>query len=315
MNKVDRIKAVIDGREPDKIPAGFWFHYNSKMTTEEMANAHLDLYEKTDMDIVKIMQDYPYPIVGEIKTIHDWDKVKLLGTDTKEYKKLEEVIKRIADKLKGEAMIFQTMFGPFKAASMAFGDEVVMNHAKENPVVVANAINRIGEVMAEWADKYLDAGADGIYYSAQFAEVGRFTKQEWEQLVKPSDLKVLNVAANRDNKYNILHICGEPDYNFEVHVDRFYNYPGDLINWSVKDNHYSLERGRDLFDRAILGGLNNKGNILTGTEEDIRKEVRNIIDTFGNKGLMIGADCTIQGQYIDVDKMRIAVEEAHCYKK
>lgn len=315
MNKVERMKAVMAGKEVDKIPAGFWFHYNSKLTTEEMAEAHLDLYRRTDMDIIKIMQDYPYPLTGEIKTVSDWDRVKMLGTDTQEFRKLEDVIKRIVDKVNGEAMIFMTMFGPFKSAVMAYGDELVMAHAKENPKIVANAINNIGDVLAEWADKYLDAGADGIYYSAQFAELGRFTKDEWKMLVKPSDLKVLNVADKREDKYNILHICGEPEYKFEAHVDRFYDYPADLVNWSVKDNCYSLERGRDLFGKAILGGLNNKGNILNGTEEDIRKEVRDVIDSFGNTGLMIGADCTVQGKNIDVDKIRIAVDEAHNYKK
>ena len=122
-------------------------------------------------------------------------------------------------------------------------------------------------------------------------------------------------ALNGDKKYNILHICGEPEYQFETHVEWFKNYPADLINWSVKDNHFSLEQGRELYSSAILGGMNNKGNVLNGSEDAIREEVKGILDAFGTKGIMIGADCTIQGENISLDLIKTAVEAAHAYKK
>ena len=116
-------------------------------------------------------------------------------------------------------------------------------------------------------------------------------------------------------KYNILHICGEPEYKFKTHVDWFTDYPGDLVNWSVKDNAYSLEQGRDSFKRAVLGGLNNKGNILNGPKEEIEKEVEAVLRRFGEKGIMIGADCTIQGENISLDYIKTAVYAAHKYKR
>ena len=33
------------------------------------------------------------------------------------------------------------------------------------------------------------------------------------------------------------------------------------------------------------------------------------------KGIMIGADCTIQGENISLDLIKTAVEAAHAYKK
>lgn len=314
MIKAERVKAVINNEIPDYIPAGFWFHYSSDFTVEEMAEAHLDLYRKTDMDIIKIMQDYMYPIYGSIQCADDWYKIKVKGTDSVEFQKLVTVIKMIREKAGDEVLLFQTMFGPFKAASIAFGDEVLMKYAREDPKAVAAGIQIIADALEEWAKGYLQAGADGIYYSAQFAEVGRFSREEWEQLVRPFDLQILQAAANIENKYNILHICGEPEYNFETHVDRFRDYPADLVNWSVKDNSYSLERGRDYFQKPILGGLNNKGNILTGPKDKIEQEVNRVIDCFGTKGLMIGADCTIQGENISMEYIKAAVDAAHNYK-
>lgn len=314
MNKIQRMQAVFSGHEADIVPAGFWFHYNGAMTTEEMASTHIDLYRKTDMDIVKIMQDYPYAPLEAVKNPSDWYKIKMAGKNSPEYKKLEEVLKRVVDEVGDEVMVFQTMFGPFKAAVMAYGDALVMEHAKADPKAVAAGVNAIAESLAEWTDGYLNAGASGIYYSAQFGEPGRFTEEEWSALVKPSDLKVLKVADERDNKYNILHICGEPEYDFKVELERFFDYTGDMVNWSVKDNHFDLSRGRESFKRPILGGLNNKKNIISGTPAEIVQEVNGIIDGFGAKNFMIGADCTVQGQ-VDVERIRIAVEAAHQYGK
>lgn len=314
MNKIDRLKSVFEGKMPDVIPAGFWFHYRSDYSVDQMVEAHLDLYRKTDMDIIKIMQDYPYPIIGEIKEPEDWYKIKVKDIASEEFKKMSEIIKKIADQVGNEVMIFQTMFGPFKAASMLAGDELLMKHCKENPDAVLAGVNIIANALEQWANAYLDAGADGIYYSAQFGEVGRFSHDQWEKTVYPSDLQILKVAEKRQNKYNILHICGEPEYDFETHVDRYRDYPMDLVNWSVKDNHYSLERGKDFFNGPVLGGLNNKGNILNGTEEDIINEVNEVISGVDIRGFMLGADCTIQGENISIDKIKIAVDAAHNYQ-
>ncbi len=314
MNKSERVRAVMRKEAVDYVPAGFWFHYPSSYTVEQMVDAHVKLYEETGMDIVKIMQDYRYPISGDIKSAEDWYHIQVKGTDSEEFSKMAAVIKGIRKKVGNEVLMFQTMFGPFKAASIAFGEEVLMKYAKEAPEAVIAGVKIIADALEQWAKGYLDSGADGIYYSAQYAEVGRFTKTEWEILVKPFDLQILKVSEREALKYNIVHICGEPNYHFEAHLDRFGDYPADLINWSVKDNHYALNRGRDFYQAAILGGMDNKGNILRGPVEKIEEEVNRVLDSFGTRGIMIGADCTIQGENIRHDYIKAAVDAAHNYK-
>lgn len=315
MNNAERIKAVIKGEPVDYVPAGFWFHYSSNYSVEEMIDAHMKLYNETGMDIIKIMQDYSYPISGEITCAQDWYNIKIKGVDSGEFAKIAGVIRGIRAGAGEDVLLFQTMFGPFKAASIAFGEDVLMKYSKEAPEAVRAGIKIIADGLEQWAKEYLKIGADGIYYSAQYGEVGRFTKNEWEELVKSFDLQILNVARQTPEKYNILHICGEPEYSFETHIDRFGEYPADLVNWSVKDNGYSLERGRDFFKAGILGGMDNKGNVLRGPKEKIEEEVGSILNRFGTTGIMIGADCTIQGENIRLDYIKAAVDAAHNYKK
>lgn len=314
MTKAERVRAVMKKEAVDYVPAGFWFHYKSDYTVQQMIDAHMELYRKTDMDVIKIMQDYPYPISGKITCADDWYHIQVKGTDSEEFAKMTQIIKGIREEAGKDVLIFQTMFGPFKAASMTFGDDVLMKYSKEAPEAVAAGVKIIADALEAWAKGYLEAGADGIYYSAQFGEIGRFERKEWEMLVRPSDLQILHVAQQMPEKYNILHICGEPEYEFKTHVDWFADYPADLVNWSVKDNQFSLEEGRKLYTSAILGGMNNKGNVLNGPEEAIEAEVKGILDQFGTTGIMIGADCTIQGETISLDYIKAAVEEAHGYR-
>lgn len=315
MNKKERLKAVMKREAVDYVPAGFWFHYNSSYSVKEMIDAHCRLYEETGMDVIKIMQDYMYPVSGTITCAEDWFHVGLKGVGSEEFAKMTEVIRGIRERVGEEVLIFQTMFGPFKAASIAFGEETLMKYSREAPEAVAAGVKILADGLEQWAKGYLEAGADGIYYSAQYGEVGRFTKKEWEHLVKPYDLQVLKVAEKEKEKYNILHICGEPEYRFATHIDRFGEYPADLVNWSVKDNCYGLERGRDFFSAGILGGMDNKGNVLKGPAGKIEEEVKTILDRFGTMGIMIGADCTIQGENIRLDYIKAAVDTAHHYQK
>ena len=119
-------------------------------------------------------------------------------------------------------------------------------------------------------------------------------QEEWKKLVKPYDIKVMSVAENRADKYNILHLCGEPEYQYLVHLDRFADYPGAMINWAIYPNHYSLERGRDLFERPVMGGLDNHGVMAHGSDEEVRQAVCSLIDRYGGAGYMLGADCSIE---------------------
>ena len=314
MNKIERLQAVLQGGRPDKIPAGFWYHYDDSLSPAQMAEEHVKTFRETGVDVYKLMQDYYQIIDADVKTPEDWKRVKFPGRSSPVYQKLLEVLQRILDKTGHDAMIFQTMFGPLKTAVQNYGYDLVMAHAKEAPDVVAEAVLRIGEAQKEWAAGFIEAGADGLFYSGQFSEPGRFTREAFEKLVLAGDRMVLEAAEEHGAK-NILHICGEPDYGYRSQPEWYTSYSFAIVNWSVKDTGLSLQEGRRLFGgKPVLGGMNNRGNILNGSAESIQREVEEVlsgVDTLD--GYMLGADCTIQGEEISNSKIRTAVEAAHNY--
>ena len=54
MTKKERVLAVMKKEQVDMIPAGFWFHYKSDYTVQQMIDEHMKLFRTTDMDIIKI---------------------------------------------------------------------------------------------------------------------------------------------------------------------------------------------------------------------------------------------------------------------
>lgn len=316
MNKIERMKAVFANETPDYTPAGFWFHYSPELDARETAQAHIRLYRQLDNDIIKIMDDSFGHMITEgihIEKPEDWRDISLPGRDCFQYRKMEEVIRRIVDETAGEVMVFPTMWSPFKIASFTYcfagGDDAdFMRHCREDADSVLVGIQKLADALTDWAKGYMEAGASGVYYSGQFSEPQRFSRETWEKLVKTFDLQVLN-AVKAAKGYNILHICGEAEHGFQSSPEWYVDYPGDLFNWDIHRTGLSLKEGGKLFHAPILGGLDNHGLLLDGTLEEIASESRKIIDDYGRKGFMLGADCTVPGD-IDIARLKAAVDAA-----
>ncbi|MBR6790801.1 MAG: hypothetical protein IKM31_08065 [Oscillospiraceae bacterium] len=316
MNKIERMKAVFAGKEPDHVPAGFWFHYPEEYTAEECAVAHLKLYRELDNDIIKIMDDcFGYSIVKDVRIEKsaDWLQVTLPGRESPQYQKMEKVIRILFEEVGEEVMIFPTMWSPFKLMSWAYifngsDEETFMRHCAEDPASIAAGAKKIADVLCDWAEGYLKAGASGMYYSCQFSEPQRFTNEKWAEVVRPSDLQMLNRMKELGG-YSVVHICGEAVFGHRSSPARYADYPGDLFNWDVHCSGTTLEEGRAIFKRPILGGLDNHGLMAKGTLEEIAAETVRLIGTFGKKGYMIGADCTVPSD-IDTAKLKAAVDAA-----
>ena len=59
-----------------------------------------------------------------------------------------------------------------------------------------------------------------------------------------------------------------------------------------------------------MGGLKNRSGVLVdGNEEAVAQEVTSVIQSFGRKGLILGADCTLATEQ-DLSLVRAAVETA-----
>ena len=104
MTKRERIRNVLEGKPVDRTPVGFWLHFPEEMHHGEKAiEAHLDFMKATDTDILKIMnENILYDGNTKIERLGDISKFRGFSRKDAIFQDQMEIIKRIADKAKGE---------------------------------------------------------------------------------------------------------------------------------------------------------------------------------------------------------------------
>jgi len=309
MNKIQRLRAALNGKIPDRVPASFWFHF-PKETAHGKASlkAHIGYYRQTGIDFLKIMNEHHYRVEHQIKTPSDWRKIRPAPLSSNFFQAQLDEIKMITDQLGGECLTTTTIFNPYSSGNHAAG-KLVTEHLKMDPESVNIGLGTIAESLAEFSTACLDAGADGIYFSAQGGEADRFTEKEFLSYIKPHDLTVLKAIEGK-GELNILHICRD---NIRLHLHS--DYPGDVVNWAATGKHnIPLKAGKRLFNRPILGGMDPRGVIVDGTHEEIQNRTHEIIDSYGPLNLIIGADCTLPTD-INFDQIRAVIEATSSYIK
>ena len=184
------------------------------------------------------------------------------------------------------------------------------DHLRRDPKAVKQAYEAITETLCVLTEEALKAGVDGIYYAALGGESYLYTDEEFAEFVKPYDLQILH-AADKRPAFNILHICKDC-----LNLERYRDYPGDVVNWGIFSDNPGLQEGRKLFPgRAILGGLDDRSGVLVdGTMEEIHQAVYRVLDEMGTHKFLLGADCTLPTE-ISMERIRAAVDATKEYAR
>ncbi|MBR0465115.1 MAG: hypothetical protein IJJ23_12180 [Clostridia bacterium] len=319
MNKRQRVLSTIEKKPVDHVPVGFWYHFmDEKALGEPCVQAHVDYVRDCDLDMLKIMCDgyFPYPVPEDIKTASDWWKLEPIGKNHPFIRQQVQRASRLVDLMGAEVATFYNVFAPFSSLRFGAGDDRVMNDLREDPLAVRHALDVVAQDNATLAEELLrTAGCDGVYYCVQGAEYGRLTEKEYREMIRPSDLYVLE-RANRYSGHNILHCCGWAGTKNQLCV--WQDYPVACVNWAVYVEQMSLTEGRAFFgNKACLGGfeslhrdgMTHKGLLHNASKEEIGAFTRDTILSFGKTGLLLGADCTVNS-FIDHERIRWVVEAA-----
>ncbi len=316
MTKKERVWRAIQGREADHVPTGFSLHFEKeKAGGEAGVESHLKFFRETDTDIIKIMNENLVPDVGEIKVPEDWNKIPSYSLKDTFMQRQIAMTESILEKADGDAFAIGTLHGICASAihpiEARYGyekvRELICTHIRENKRPVIEAFKRITDGMCQLAVKYKELGLEGIYYAALGGETRYFTEEEFKECIEPFDRQILK-ASREAGGVNFLHMCKDG-----LNMNRYEGYGdlADVVNWGVYETDFSLEEGRKLFPKAaIMGGLANRSGVLVdGTIEELQSAVREIILTFGKKGFILGADCTLPTE-IDYARIKAVTEAA-----
>ncbi|MDQ4045579.1 MAG: uroporphyrinogen decarboxylase [Chloroflexota bacterium] len=291
MTKTERVMAAVRGEEGDRIPVCFWHHFTPHGSGRKMAEATLEFFEATfDLDILKIMPDLPYPFPRKsVRDPDDWMLVEPIDVERSRFFHQRAVsIQALRDAVGYETPIVMTVFSPLCEA-MHFTEprEAFLEHARNNPAIVHEALSTIAENLRAHIQDCIDSGADGVFFALQGCTRQYMSTDEYKEFGRPYDLIALQGA--RDSWLNILHVHGDRDLMFDEVLD----YPVQVLSWSDRLAGLSLREARAKTSKCLMGGWHEFGALSNGPEADIRAEAEDAIRQTGGRKFILANGCSV----------------------
>jgi uroporphyrinogen decarboxylase len=188
-----------------------------------------------------------------------------------------------------------------------------VKHIEEDGEAVRKGLDAITESLLGFVRECRRLGVNGFYASTQGGEAGTFRDPGlFGKYVTPYDLRLMR-EIDGTCPFNILHVC---DYEAPyADLTPFLQYPGHVVTCSPRltTGEVRLRELARRFGRPIMGGLDRKGVIATGTDEEIQRAVTDVLRAAPDR-FILGADCTVPGE-ARWEGLRTAIATAHAFRR
>ena len=309
-NKRERMLRWLAGNaEPGYTPAAFFLHFGADYKNgSAAAKRHLEFFQQTDMDFVKIQFEQLYERQAFLEKPADWSKLALRKIDF--YEPLIQTVRELVKSTKKDSLILMTLYSPYMCAGHCATSPVLKRHLQENPEAVKRGMEILTESQMIFVKACIQAGVDGFYMSTQGSEKETFQKDPriFADYVKPYDLVAMK-EVSKTCAFNILHVCDyvAPYANYDAVLD----YPGQVVNCNTKlvGGQMSPREIAKLFKRPYMGGMDRHGVLANGSPAEVEAEIRRVVKSASGQ-FILGADCTVAGE-TDWTRIRQAIDVAH----
>ena len=289
LNKIERVTSALKGDEVDRPPYSFWYHFGLQhMPGREHARAEIDFYHAYNLDFLKVMSDYPYPLprgLESIQTEDDWKRIEPVAASDRCWAEELTALSTIVDEIGKEALFIETIFSPWTTARRLGGFGGLLEARARFPELVLQAMDNIATSLASYAREAVARGASGVFLSLGAATDNVMSGADYALWGRPFDLKILE--AVREAPFNVLHIHGE-----RIHFKSLLDYPVAAFNWSHYSAGPSLNEGRIFSGKAVMGGI-NEATAAYSSPSEIREQVRSTLRDVGQRGLLITPGCSV----------------------
>jgi len=254
MDKIERVRATLAGRPVDRPPFTVWYHFgNQHAPAERAAQVHLEFLEAYDFDLLKVMNDYDYPLPDGVETIAGPAELGRLqpfepaatgmGTQLR-------AIERIAAALKGRALFVDTVFNAWNTLKRNLVKDAMSDLMVRHGDAVEAALRVVNENLIRYARASLERGAAGIFLSVP-ASAEILSPEQYERFMRPFDLAFLQ-AIRAQGECHVLHAHGE-----KLYLDRLLEYPVHAISWSDLNGGPTIAEMRGRTQATLMAGLDH----------------------------------------------------------
>jgi uroporphyrinogen decarboxylase len=289
MTKIERVRAALSGADVDRPPFSVWYHFGLQHApAERTAQVHVEFFEAYNLDWLKVMNDYSYPMPRSIESLTDpRDLKRITAFDVKQgsFGEQLEAIRLIGQSLRGKALIVDTVFNAWNTLKRNVLKEAMGPFMQEHPAELEAALAVVNDNLIRYAIASLHGGASGIFYSVP-ATPESLTAEQYERFMRPFDVAFLE-AIRPFGEFHVLHAHGK-----ELYLDRLQDYPVHAISWADRESGPPLTLMRKVTPRALMGGLDHASFPYTSAAK-IREQVRSAVQEAGTRKLFIAPGCAI----------------------
>ncbi len=277
MTSRERVERALRGADLDRPPFTFWQHfYLDRFPAARLAEATLAFHRAYRTDLVKVMNDYPYP--------------QPLRLDSNPFPEQLRALEMIRDALGGDTLFVDTLFNPYNRARKILSRPKIQELQRERPQELLDTLEIIARSEAGHARRAVEAGAAGIFLAIE-------TCDEYERFGEPFDRMVLEGAAQAP--LNILHLHGAR-VDFEKYA---HGWPAAALSYSIHTTGLSAGEARRLYDGMLMCGIDEE-NFRELTEQEFAQQCATGRAQAGNK-LLLAPGCSVPDSATGEDLARL----------
>ncbi len=307
MSKRERLAATLRGEATDRPLVALWRHFpTDDLAPEQLALSAVAFQTQYDWDFIKLTPASSYSvedwgcraayrghpegtseyIAHPIAAPQDWARLEPLDPHSGVLGQQLACIRRTRELAGPDIPIIETVFNPISQAKNLIGGGLEVVHLRRHRAQLQHALDVIAETTVRFVRAALEAGADGIFYAMQRASADFLGEQEYREVCRPLDLRILEAAGAAT--LNLLHLHG-PNTYFDLVAD----YPAHALNWHDRDTGPSLAEGARRFPGLVVGGLSQR-DMVEGTPQSIQALAHEAIGSLGGRRLCLSTGCVMQ---------------------
>ncbi len=289
MDKIERTRAAINGRQVDRAPFTLWYHFgNQHASPERTAQVHLEFFEYYDLDLLKMMNDYDYPMPDGMEVMAapaDLKRLTPLDVTRTPMGRQLKALELIAQALKGKALFVDTMFNAWNTMRRNLVKEAMEDLMANHPRELEAALETVNQNLIQYALASLERGSAGIFLSVP-ASAEFVTAEQYARFMRPFDLRLLN-AIRGNGEFHILHAHGE-----KLYLDQLLGYPAQAISWADLNGGPTIAEMGKRTPLTLMAGLDHVHFAYVSTRV-IRNQVRSALSQAGNTKFILAPGCSV----------------------
>ncbi len=225
----------------DRAPFTVWYHFgNQHAPAERTAQVHLEFFDHYDLDLLKLMNDYDYPMPAGLEvvaTAQDLARLQPFDPTKTPFGTQLQTVELVARALRDRALFVDTVFNAWNTLKRNLVREAMPGLMAEQPQALEAALRIVNDNLIRYAQASLERGAAGIFLSVP-ATAESVTAEQYERFMRPFDLAFLEAIRGR-GECHVLHAHGE-----RLYFDRLVDYPVHALSWADLNGGPSIAEAR-----------------------------------------------------------------------